>query len=72
VKIQVQVFCVVTPCSVTVGYRHFRGHLSVLPQHYMESQPRRFRLKEGKEDVPFEECEPVRYRMTELLCAVTL
>jgi hypothetical protein len=52
VKFQVEVFWVVTLCSVVVGYQCFRGpcylHLlgvgplkCILPQHYKASQPRR-------------------------------
>jgi hypothetical protein len=54
-KSQVVVLCVVTPCSVVVGFRRFRGpcclHLGgevagmeILSQHYMASQSRRPRL----------------------------
>jgi len=37
---QVEVFWVVTPCSIVVGYQCFRG-----PQHYTASQPRRSQLE---------------------------
>jgi hypothetical protein len=49
-KIHVEVFWVVTPCSVVVAYKHFRGpaasiftlglwNCGILPQHYTASQP---------------------------------
>jgi hypothetical protein len=46
-KIQVEVFWAVMPCSVTVGCLHFRGppclhlHAEGPLQHYTISQPRR-------------------------------
>jgi len=44
VKIQVEVFWVVT-CCVMEGYQHFRGPCHLLPQYYMVLQPRGPRLK---------------------------
>jgi hypothetical protein len=46
VKIQVEVFWIVMPCSVVKGYQHFRvimvlQNVGILPQHYMTSQTRR-------------------------------
>jgi len=53
----VQVFRVVTPCSVVVGYQHFRSlhpedgasmdlwNVGILPQHYTAWQSRRPRLE---------------------------
>jgi hypothetical protein len=38
VKIPVEVFCVVMPCSVVVGYQRFRGPCCLLPQNYVASQ----------------------------------
>jgi hypothetical protein len=43
-RVLVQVFCVVTPCSVSVGYQLLGGSCcpedGILPQHYTASQPR--------------------------------
>jgi len=39
--LQVEVFWVVTPCSIVVGYRRFSINLrnvGILPQHYTVSQ----------------------------------
>jgi hypothetical protein len=54
VKIQVEVFCVVLPCSIAVGYCFHlhpedRGskvlqNTDILLQHYTVSQPRRLQL----------------------------
>jgi len=51
VKIQVDAFWTVEPCSVVVGYQSFGGpcclrlHVGILPQHYMPSKPRRHRFQ---------------------------
>jgi hypothetical protein len=51
VKIQVQVFSVVMPCSDVTAYQHIRGGwmdlwiAGILPQHYTASQPGRPRLE---------------------------
>jgi len=52
VKVRVEVFCVVTPCSVAVEYftLKLRGSMDlwnvcILPQHYTVSQPPRPQLK---------------------------
>jgi len=39
VKIQIEVFWVVMPCSVVLGYKHFRGPccLHLITQHYAVS-----------------------------------
>jgi len=37
VKIQVEIFWVVTQCSVVAGYQRFGGPCCLLPQHYMVS-----------------------------------
>jgi hypothetical protein len=50
---QVDVFCIVTPCNVVVGYQcfrgpcclHLQGEVGIPPQHYTASQPRRPRLE---------------------------
>jgi len=48
-SVQVEVFWVVTPCSVVVGHRRFGGpcclrNVGILLQHYTASQPRGPRL----------------------------
>jgi len=43
-KIQIEVFCVVSPCKVKVAASIFRVkliHINFLPQHYTASQTRR-------------------------------
>jgi len=50
-NIQVEVFWVVTPCSVVVVYHHEEGNktnlrnVGILPQNYTASQPRRPRFE---------------------------
>jgi hypothetical protein len=46
--LNVEVFWVVMPCSVVVGYQHFGGTCCLLPQHYTVSQPGRPRLDSSK------------------------
>jgi len=41
VKIEVEVFWAVKPCSVAVGYHHHLCNVSILSQHYAASQPGR-------------------------------
>jgi len=42
-KIEVEVFCVATPCSIAVGYQHFRGpcclHLHTKQHHLTSKHP---------------------------------
>jgi len=58
--VQVEVFCVIAPRSVVVGYQRFRGHpedggsmvlwnFGILLQHYTASQPKTSRL--GRRDL---------------------
>jgi hypothetical protein len=66
---QVEVIWVVTPCSVVVGYKRFKGpsclhlhhrfrNVGILPQHCTASQPRRF-------DLNLHRCDNLKSRFRE-------